>query len=50
VRPGLDAKLDEGPGIDKQVDALAGGELAALVLEGDLGFAAPELRSAAAIM
>jgi hypothetical protein len=46
----MDPDLDEGAGVDQQVDALAGGELATLVLKCDLGVAAPELRSAAAIM
>ncbi len=44
VRPAVDAELDEGARVAEQVDPLAGGELAALVLEGDLLLAAAELR------
>ena len=44
VRTGVDAHLDERARVDQQVDPLAGRELAALVLEGDLLLAAAELR------
>src|SRR5204862_1839475 len=44
MRAAVDAELDEGAGIDEQVDPLAGGELAALVLKGDLLRPTPELR------
>ena len=44
VRAAVDAHLDEGALVDQQVDPLAGGELAALVLLGDLLLAAAELR------
>src|SRR5262249_13262767 len=43
VRTAVDAHLDEGALVDEQVDPLAGGELAALVLLGDLLLAAAEL-------
>src|SRR5262249_16832874 len=44
VRTAVDPHLDEAALVDEQVDALAGGQLAALVLLGDLLLAAPELR------
>ncbi len=44
VRAAVDAHLDEGALVDQQVDPLAGGQLAALVLLGDLLLAAAELR------
>src|SRR6185369_17841970 len=39
----MDPHLDEGALVDQEVDPLAGGELAAVVLLGDLLFAAAEL-------
>ena len=48
VRAGLDPNLDERAGIDQQVDPLPGGQLPALVLDGDLFGAASELRLLAA--
>ena len=50
VRAGVDPHLDEGPLVDEQVDALARGQLAALVLLGDLLLAAAELRRLAALV
>jgi hypothetical protein len=40
----MDPHLHEGPRIAEEVDPLPGGELAALVLNGDLLLAATELR------
>ncbi len=40
----MDPELDEAPRVDQQVDPLARGQLAALVLLGDLLLAAAELR------
>ena len=50
VRAAVDAELDEGALVDQQVDPLAGGQLAALVLLGDLLLAAAELRLLAALV
>jgi len=50
VRPRVDADLDEGPLVDEQVDALARGQLAALVLLGDLLRAAAELGALAPLV
>ena len=50
VRAAVDAHLDEGALVDQQVDPLAGGQLAALVLLGDLLLAAAELRLLAALV
>ena len=50
VRPAVDAELDEGALVDQQVDPLARGQLAALVLLGDLLLAAAELRLRAALV
>ncbi len=44
VRPSVDPHLHERAGIAEEIDPLAGGELPALVLEGDLLLAAAELR------
>ena len=44
VRAGMDAHLDERAGVDEQVDPLARGQLAALVLLRDLLLAPAELR------
>ena len=35
MRAAVDPELDEGTGVDEEVDALARGQLAALVLAGD---------------
>ena len=48
MRPAVDPDLDEGPLVDEQVDPLARGQLAALVLLGDLLLAAAEPRLLAA--
>jgi hypothetical protein len=50
VRAAVESDLDEGAGVDKQVDALAGGELAALVLLGDLLLAAALQRRVATLV
>jgi hypothetical protein len=46
----VDAELDEGPLVDQQVEPLAGGQLAATVLLGDLLLAAAQLRLGAALV
>src|SRR5260221_3556679 len=49
-RAAVDAELDEAALVDQQVDPLARGQLAALVLLGDLLLAAPQLRLLAALV
>jgi len=46
----VDPHLDEGALVDQQVDPLPRGQLAALVLLGDLLLAAAELRLGAALV
>jgi len=46
----VDSHLDEGALVDEQVDALAGGELATLMLLGDLLLAAAQLRRRAPLV
>ena len=50
VRPAVDAQLDEGALVDQQGEPLAGGQLVALVLLGDLLLAAAELGLLAALV
>src|SRR5439155_19991245 len=50
VRAAVDAELHERPLVDQQVDPLAGGELARVVLLGDLLLAAAEPGALAALL
>src|SRR5437588_6706672 len=50
VRPTVDTELHEGPLVDEQVEALARGELVALVLQGDLLLAAARSGPLAALV
>src|SRR6185312_6385110 len=50
VRAAVEAELDEAALVDQQVDALAGGELAALVLLGDLLLTTGEAGGGAALV
>ncbi len=50
VRAAVDPHLDEGALVDEEVDPLAGGQLAAVVLLGDLLLAAAELGLGAALV
>jgi len=50
VRAAVDAELDEGTLVDQQLDPLAGGQLAAPVLLGDLLLAAAQPRLVAPLV